>query len=187
MTSHKRSFAGSLLLFLFFVGFTQNARAIPAFARKYGLPCSACHEAWPKLNTFGQTFKDNGYQLGNEKDAPIFQNASYWPIALRTTPHWHFESGSHTTIDSIPGDPTSAPIERTINSHGFDIPGVDVLTAGTLAKNISFLLVPTIDPGDGTVGVESANVRLDNLWGSPWLISSSESLSWTTFCRKREF
>ena len=29
-------------------------RAIPAFARKYGLPCSACHTAWPELNNFGQ-------------------------------------------------------------------------------------------------------------------------------------
>src|SRR5882757_6128238 len=40
-----------------------HVRAIPAFARKYGMPCSACHEAWPKLNNFGQTFKDNGYQM----------------------------------------------------------------------------------------------------------------------------
>ena len=23
------------------------AYAIPAFARKYGMPCSSCHEAWP--------------------------------------------------------------------------------------------------------------------------------------------
>ncbi len=28
--------------------------AIPAFARKYGLRCSACHTAWPELNVFGQ-------------------------------------------------------------------------------------------------------------------------------------
>ena len=41
------------LCVLFLVGFAQEARAIPAFARKYGLPCSACHEAWPKLNSFG--------------------------------------------------------------------------------------------------------------------------------------
>ena len=59
---------------------------IPAFARKYGLPCSACHEAWPMLNNFGQTFKDNGYQLGNERDAPIYQEPAYWPIMFRTTP-----------------------------------------------------------------------------------------------------
>ena len=45
-------------------------RAIPAFARKYGMPCSSCHQAWPMLSPFGQAFKDNGYQLGNERDAP---------------------------------------------------------------------------------------------------------------------
>ena len=50
-----------------------NVRAIPAFARKYGLPCSACHTAWPELNNFGQVFRDNGYQLMNDRDSPIWQ------------------------------------------------------------------------------------------------------------------
>jgi len=27
------------------------------------------HEAWPKLNNFGQVFRDNGYQLGTDCDA----------------------------------------------------------------------------------------------------------------------
>ncbi len=52
----------------------HRAEAIPAFARKYNLPCSACHTAWPELNTFGQKFKDNGYQLGNDRDSPIWTN-----------------------------------------------------------------------------------------------------------------
>jgi len=72
----------------------QPAHAIPAFARKYSLPCSACHEAWPKLNDFGIAFRDRGYQLGNEKDSPIWQNPSYWPITMRITPQWHRESSS---------------------------------------------------------------------------------------------
>ena len=42
---------------------SQDTNALPAFARKYGLRCSACHESWPMLNYFGQEFKDNGYQL----------------------------------------------------------------------------------------------------------------------------
>jgi len=37
---------------------SQSANALPAFARKYGLRCSACHESWPMLNYFGQKFKD---------------------------------------------------------------------------------------------------------------------------------
>ena len=161
----SRSLAAGLLLAFVLLGSVRNALAIPAFARKYGLPCSACHEGWPKLNSFGQTFKDNGYQLMNERDAPIYQNASYWPVAMRITPHWHYESVGNTTVDAGGGGTT----EQTIKTSGFDLTGIDILTAGTLAKNISFLLVPSIDPGDGTVGFESANVRFSNILGSPWL------------------
>lgn len=170
---NKRS-AGSCFLFaalvltLFVLADSGTAYAIPAFARKYGLPCSACHEAWPKLNSFGQTFKDNGYQLMNDRDAPIWQNPSYWPVAMRITPHWHYESAGRQSVDN-PADPAGPQIEKTINTSGFDLTGIDILTGGTLAKNISFLLVPSIDPGDGTVGFESANVRFDNIHGSPWL------------------
>ena len=62
------------------ISMCNPAHAIPAFARTYGMPCSGCHEAWPKLNNFGQVFKDNGYQLMNERDAPIFQHPSCWPM-----------------------------------------------------------------------------------------------------------
>ncbi len=65
---------------------TSKVMAIPAFARKYGLPCSACHTAWPELNNFGQVFRDNGYQLMNDRDSPIWQNPSYFPITFRITP-----------------------------------------------------------------------------------------------------
>ena len=40
-----------LILTLFLASFvsltSQPGYAIPAFARKYGLPCSACHIGWP--------------------------------------------------------------------------------------------------------------------------------------------
>jgi len=76
-------------------------KAIPAFARKYSLPCSACHTTWPELNSFGQKFRDNGYQLGNDRDAPIWQNPSYWPVAVRTTPQWHLEKTTHQPVDAV--------------------------------------------------------------------------------------
>src|SRR5271163_332545 len=59
------------LIVVFLMLSSQHANAIPAFARKYGLRCSACHESWPMLNFFGQKFKDNGYQLMNDRDSPI--------------------------------------------------------------------------------------------------------------------
>jgi hypothetical protein len=38
-----------------------DARAIPAFARKYGTSCLTCHTVYPKLTPFGEAFRRNGY------------------------------------------------------------------------------------------------------------------------------
>jgi hypothetical protein len=142
-----------------------NVYAIPAFARKYDMPCSSCHEAWPKLSPFGQSFKDNGYQMGNERDAPIYQQPSYWPITFRITPNWHRESTDRVVVD---GATPGSTVEAQLTTHGFDWSGLDIHTAGTLAKNISFYVLPSAD-STGAFHFESLWGRLDNLGGSPWL------------------
>jgi hypothetical protein len=144
-----------------------SAAAIPPFARKYGLPCSACHTAWPELNAFGQRFKDNGYQLGNDRDSPIWLNPAYIPIGIRTTPQWRLERNTHLPVDAVPGDSTSGLVERTLTQSGFDISGADILMLGTLYKNITFGFVPTVADGEG-VGIETAFVRFDNLFRTTW-------------------
>ena len=146
----------------------QPMHAIPAFARKYNLRCSDCHEAWPKLNHFGQTFKDNGYQLMTGRDAPIFQQASYFPIMFRTMPIWHRESDNRVPTDIVPGNRASGQVETTLTTHAFDISGVDIWTAGTLYKNITFAVQPAID-NNGKAHLETYFVRFDNLLNSPWL------------------
>jgi hypothetical protein len=157
--------AAAFALIALILSASQPANAFPAFARKYGLRCSACHESWPMLNYFGQKFKDNGYQLMNDRDAPIWQNPGYWPIAFRFTPFWSRESNNKVALD----DPaTGLPAERRITTTGFNYGGLDILTGGTLEKNISFLFVPSSDE-TGAFHFESANVRFDNVLNSPWL------------------
>src|SRR5258707_14628840 len=94
------------------LGAAVPAFGVPAFARKYNLRCSDCHEAWPKLNNFGQTFKDNGYQLMTGRDAPIYQQVSYFPIAFRSIPLWHRDSSDPAAVDVVAGHPSSAQTER---------------------------------------------------------------------------
>src|SRR5208283_4029769 len=106
--------AAALALTCVILGASQSASALPAFARKYGLRCSACHESWPMLNYFGQKFKDNGYQLMNDRDAPIWQNPGYWPVTFRITPIWHRLSTGEV--------PTDTGVQR-ITSSGFDLSG----------------------------------------------------------------
>jgi hypothetical protein len=155
-----------MVLWILFAS-VPSAYGIPAFARKYGLPCSACHEAWPMLNNFGQTFKDNGYQLGNDRDAPIYQSPAYWPITFRSMTQWHRESNNRSAVDATPGNPATGLVESTVTTSGFDLSGVDVITAGTLYKNISFFVQPFIN--NNGITLSQAWVRFDNLAGSRWL------------------
>jgi hypothetical protein len=164
----RKRISAQLFVLVAMLAAVRPTYAIPAFARKYSLPCSACHESWPKLNNFGQVFRDNGYQLGNGRDAPIYQQLSYWPITFRVVPQWHRESNNRTAVDVVPGNPSSGSVESTVTTSGFDVFGVDFFTAGTLYKNISFAVQPSIDNA-GNSHLLTVFVRFDNLLGSPWL------------------
>lgn len=139
--------------------FASPASALPIFAKKYNLPCTACHIAFPKLNDFGIAFRDNGFQMGTERDTPL-ENPVISPFALRTTPIF--------TVETQTGVPTDQNSRDTISTGTFNLTGVDLLSGGVLAKNISYLLVinPLMDNG---VDLESAWIRFSNLLGSSWL------------------
>src|SRR5512146_1788715 len=76
--------------------FAPCARAIPAFARKYGTSCLTCHTVFPKLTPFGEAFRRNGYRfpgvdsdyvkqetvpLGQEANKKTFPR-SVWPATI---------------------------------------------------------------------------------------------------------
>jgi hypothetical protein len=160
MSSRVRcALAGWAVILLATILSPPPARAIPAFARKYGLRCTACHEAWPKLNDFGRAFRDNGYQMLLGKDDTVTASPGYWPASVRITPHYEF--------NEVTNQPTDQGV-KTLRTGGVAGIGMDLLMAGTLANNASFLVVPTGFAPDGAVSLESAWVRLDNLFGSSW-------------------
>ena len=152
-----------------------TAGAIPAFARKYGMSCSACHEAWPKLSDQGIAFRDNGYQWGTGKDSPIKLDPTYWPIALRSTVGYQYSSLTNQATNGGPA---------TVHSGRIGYTGVDLLMAGTLTHDVSFLavlepfltnagLAPNANGAIASPGetglMESLWVRFDNLLATSWL------------------
>jgi hypothetical protein len=44
------------------------AQAMPAFARQYEISCVLCHSAFPRLNDFGEHFRDSNYRLPGWKE-----------------------------------------------------------------------------------------------------------------------
>jgi hypothetical protein len=122
------------------------ASAIPAFARKYSLRCTACHEAWPVLNDFGRSFRDNGYQLRTGRDDTVTADPGYWPVAVHVVPNYLYTK--------VTNQPTDQGV-KDIGSGGVADASMDLLMAGVLSKNISFLVVPTGFASDGNVHLES--------------------------------
>ncbi|MEP7153930.1 MAG: hypothetical protein ABI856_19675, partial [Nitrospira sp.] len=99
----------------------QNANAIPAFARKYGFSCNVCHvPGFPKLNDFGNIFRDQGFQLGADQDLPTHEGITmgYWPISFRTTVGYQ---GASVRTDG-----------KGITTGGFGFTSLDILSFGTL-------------------------------------------------------
>jgi hypothetical protein len=131
--------------------FSPVSEAVPAFARKTGLACSSCHEVWPRLNDFGQLFRDRGYRLKRDRDAPVEQDGSYWPIAMRTTVGYQWLKQTLVQTDQGTADTQSG-------TFGFS--GLDVFAAGNLGDNLSTLIVYT--PGLGSSGFQTAPSTSDS-------------------------
>lgn len=153
-----------LLLFVIgivaFLSLPLCSEAVPVFARKYGYQCTMCHSTFPRLNDYGERYRQNGYQLpGREsEDKTILDSPP--PFAVRT-------SGGYTSYTY-----KNTPDVQEINE--FMMSGVDILSAGLLARNIGYLAVilPEIKESRGVEGqtgtLEAANIIFSNI-GSPWL------------------
>lgn len=111
-----------------------TSHSIPAFTRKYELNCVKCHMAYPKLNDYGQRFRDNGYQLPDQEELEKSVLEIAPPLALR------IKAGS------------SIYNRDRGTTGGFNLYGLDLLSAGVLHKNISFLLIyaPRMDEPSAT-------------------------------------
>jgi hypothetical protein len=138
----------------------RPASAVPAFARKYGVRCTVCHEAWPVLNDFGRAFRDNGYRMNLGKDEPTVADPAYWPIYAEAQPHYGFDLvKSH-----------GAAGDTTLQRNGQFQTGLAVLGAiGTLGEHASYLVIPVAAVNGFTLGFPTAEFRFNDLFDSSWL------------------
>lgn len=150
-------FISFLLLTLILLAAVKEAEAIPAFARKYGFECTMCHSNFPRLNDFGDRYRQNGYQVPDLETADKTVLEGYIPFAARI-------SGGLTLDDfNNSNDPAYQDVKE------FRINTVDLLAAGLLARNIGVFMVypPKIEESTGVDQqpgtIEMANVIFSNV------------------------
>ena len=133
----------SSLLFLF--PLASESEAIPAFAREHKIACSFCHVGFPKLNSMGINFKQNGYRMPGTKGTYLWEKPI--PLAARvnfavpyTKRNWNLIGPAGET-QVPPGSAFGADGEERADSQelAFKLVNWQLLAGGTLAPNVSFL------------------------------------------------
>lgn len=136
-----------------------DALAIPAFARKYRVSCSMCHQPVPRLTPFGETFAGNGFEMavGEEpRDTiatgdPLLRLTNSLPLAVR------FEAYQRILSDRKTG-------EATLDQQTPWI--VKVLSGGQVADKISYYMYFLATERGEVAGLEDAYVQFTDIKGS---------------------
>lgn len=146
MRAHRLLLLSALSLALLFVFASSNdANAIPAFARKYEKPCSTCHTAWPMLNATGRAFKENGFRRSRVEEVEE---------AISDFLAWDRSFPVAALVKSRPYDKRETGDEKLRAIHE-----VEVFAAGVLARDFSgFFELEAEDEADFEVEVGSAFV-----------------------------
>ncbi len=161
-------FCALVFLAVFLGSVAPNARALPAFARKYEVNCHVCHTRWPRLNSFGEQFLENGYQLPGTADGGLVGKLRYGDLTLDEVSNYlafllDLQGVNHTEV------------KREGSAFGqdqteFATPVIfRLFTAGTLTENVGFLVdASALFEESSDIELGRAFMTFNNLGGMNW-------------------
>ena len=142
-----------LLLMLYVFLQPQDGTALPLFARKYGLECTSCHFAYPRLNKFGMDFRQRGYRMPGDKGESPW-DAKEVPLSLVGNVGYTYDrvnlmdsTGTRSNYS------TSAYQQNQFELH----------SAGTLGSNLTFHLDSNFDGIGGALSGGMVFVQFDDI------------------------
>ena len=170
MHPEEKILAGRILFvvsLLIMTLWSNLSNAMPAFARQYNMSCAACHDAFPRLNAFGESFAANNFRLANWRETMLDLGDSSLalpktlPLGIRA--QGFVQSRDSERIDVLTGD--------SVSDSDFDIQApylVKLLSSAPLSENISYYFYGIFAEkgGNGEVIIEDAWFSYSDLAGS---------------------
>ncbi len=148
--------------------FPRLSVAMPEFARRYNVSCTACHSAFPRLNQFGHAFIAANYKMPNWRESNTISLGDDMlalpktpPLALRMQTFAQLREGSQ--IDRTSG------VAANKSEFDFQAPYlIKLLSSAPLSENLTYYFYGIFaEKGDnGTAIIEDAWIRHANLFGS---------------------
>ncbi len=137
---------------------SDDAGAIPAFARKYQISCSTCHAPFPRLKPFGEEFAARGFRMEDATKEPSRATSmsatrcSSWCATCRSRCAW-----------------TPGPRTRTTASSQTDFEwpwSLKLLSGGPITEKISYYFYAIFEQGE-SVKLEDTFFQFNELFGLP--------------------
>jgi len=156
-----KAFKAILILLILFCAtnllITQDAGAIPAFARRHKISCNTCHAPFPKLKPYGDEFAGDGFIIAEDEkerdyitagDELLWLNKEF-PLAVRFDAYAHFDQDQDVEKD-------------------LQIPwGLKIMSGGTLYKSIGYYFYFYMSERGEVAGIEDAYIHFDNVFNTP--------------------
>jgi hypothetical protein len=135
------------------------ARAIPAFARRYGVTCSLCHSPAPRLNAFGERFAANGFEfVPGEPPRDTIDTGDDLLRLLRRV-DFAFRFDAYVTA--------STPLKQESTRWDLQTPYLlKMLSGGPIADKISYYLYFFFSERGEVAGLEDAYIQFTDIGGS---------------------
>ncbi len=166
-------FCLKILASIFFLSLTifvpvKDSEALSQWSRKYKVECSTCHEAFPRLNFFGEKFMRNGYQwpgesadgdkVGKEEISEdlVIDDVSNWlgarvgltPLKFRTN---NLSRNGGSTEDTL-----------NVGEASF----IQFFVAGSIFEDVSFFSEIEFTTTGTAVAFGQVHMNFTNIWGT---------------------
>jgi hypothetical protein len=155
-------------LFIVLLASYGTAWGMPAFARQYNISCVVCHDAFPKLNAFGEKFAADNYRMPQWKEVStvevgddMLRLPKFPPFAVRAQAYVQGRDGEEV-------DPETGP---TGNDSDFDFQTpylIKLLSSAPLSEHLTYYFYGIFaEKGhNGETIIEDAWFRHDDLFST---------------------
>lgn len=159
LTGRTRGVWAIALLTFLLLSSAEQARAdrIPAFARKYKVSCSLCHNPVPTLNEFGETFAGNGFRFSATEPPrdtldvgdQLLELATNLPLAIR------FDAYGQVFTNGESGTDLETPYN------------LKILSGNTISRKLSYYFYFFLFERGEVGGIEDAFIYVNDVGGAP--------------------
>ncbi len=143
--------AGAAVLAL--AAMTQQASAVPSFARQTGLACEACHTVFPELTPFGRAFKASGYTLFNTRKVQDIDRQKHNTLSITDLPPVSAMVMASTSIEAKANDADSSKTSTDFPQQ------MSLFYAGHISDNVGAFIQVTYDDQSGAFGMDNTDIR----------------------------